>query len=88
VIEVGTFEQFEMQYTVEKDGAYSDGRGATWRVRRDGMVIGVVYAMAARDRFEAIEMPDRELIGWYDTVAAACEGLVDYFELMAGEIEL
>lgn len=81
-------ERCAMTYTVEKDGSFSDGRAATWRVRRDGLVIGVVYAMAAKNQFEAIEMPDGELIGWYDTVAAACEGVVDYYELMRGEIEL
>ena len=92
MIEVGTLQSGGgvqtdgREYVVEPNTGWITSHEAAWRVMRGGAGIGMV--LPDDRRFAALTEPSGDVIGWYDTVLAACEGLVDYFELMAGEIEL
>ena len=74
--------ELEREYRVEMRAGFDD-----WRVWRGSVAIGLVIEARKRLRFGGYSA-DGVCVGWYDTVVDACEGLVDYYELMAGEIEL
>ena len=72
----------DAEYRVEMRRGTDD-----WIVWRGSVAIGMVIESRKRRQFGGYSAQGVR-VGWYRTVVEACEGVVDYYELMAGEIEL
>lgn len=70
------------EYRVEFRIGFDD-----WMVWRGSVMIGMVMKSRKRPLFGGYSAGG-VCVGWYRTVVDACEGVVDYYELMRGEIEL